>query len=148
MQAQPVLDFAFTEIMQARLPMPVLAQVFRYVRRQKNMPGIAAIHHALRNIDSRTGYVRFLIYIRNSVDWAAVNSHPQLEARMILQRSANLQRTSRRLFRAMKKSKCHSIAGRHANKFVVRFRGAKTFRTSHDLLEFLERVDLLIDEQF
>jgi hypothetical protein len=79
-QAQPVLDFAYTEIMQAWFPMPVLAQVLRHVRRQKNMPGIAAIHHALRNIDSRTGYVRFLINIRDSVDGTAVNSHPQPDA--------------------------------------------------------------------
>jgi hypothetical protein len=50
-QAQAVLDFAFTKIMQARLPMPVLAQVLRHVRGQKNVPGIAAIQYSLRNID-------------------------------------------------------------------------------------------------
>ncbi len=50
-QAQAVLDFAFTQIMQVRLPMPVFAQVLRYVRGQKNMPGIAAIQHSLRDID-------------------------------------------------------------------------------------------------
>ena len=50
-QAQAVLDFAFTQIMQVRLPMPVFAQVLRYVRGQKNMSGIAAIQHSLRDID-------------------------------------------------------------------------------------------------
>src|SRR4030095_16645538 len=50
-QAQAVLDFAFTQIMQVRLPMPVFTQVLRYVRGQKNMPGIAAIQHSLRDID-------------------------------------------------------------------------------------------------
>jgi hypothetical protein len=48
---QAVLDFAFTQIMQIRLPMPVFTQVLRHVRGQKNMPGIAAIQHALRDID-------------------------------------------------------------------------------------------------
>jgi hypothetical protein len=51
-EAQPILDFAFTEIMQVRLPMPVFAQVLRHVRGQKNMLGIAAIQHSLRDIDS------------------------------------------------------------------------------------------------
>jgi hypothetical protein len=50
-QAQAVLDFAFSQIMQVRLPMPVFTQVLRYVRGEKNMPGIAAIQHSLRNID-------------------------------------------------------------------------------------------------
>ncbi len=79
MQPQPILDFAFAEIMQARLPMPVLAQVLGNVRGQKNMSCIAAIHHSLGHIDSRTGYVRFLINVRDSVDRTAMNSHPQLD---------------------------------------------------------------------
>ena len=128
MQAQPVLDFAFTEIMQARLPIPVLAQVLRHVRRQKNMPGIAAIHHALRNIDSRTGYVRFLINISDSVDRTAVNSHPQADVWMILQCSANLERTPGRLFRTVKKNERHPIAGRHSDELAACFRSAERFR--------------------
>jgi hypothetical protein len=111
MQAQPVLDFAFTEIMEGRLPMPVLAQVLRDMRGQKNMTSIAAIHHALRNIDSRAGYVRFLINIRDSVDRTAVNSHPNLDLRMISQCSANLERTANRFLRAPEENKRHPIAG-------------------------------------
>ena len=84
MQAQPVFDFPFAEIMQVRLPMPVLAQVLRHVRRQKNMLGIAAIQHSLRNIDSRTCYVRFLINIGDSIDRTTVHSHPHPDIRMIL----------------------------------------------------------------
>jgi hypothetical protein len=146
-KAQPVLDFAFAKIMQARLPTPVLAQVFRNVRGQKNMSGIAAIHHTLRHIDSRTGYVRFLIDVRDPVDRAAVNSHPQLDTRMILQRSANFERTSHRLFRAVKKNKRHSVAGRHSNKFAACFRSPKRFSTSDDLLQLLQQFDLLVYKQ-
>ena len=50
-QAQAVLHFALAQIVQARLPMPVLGQIFCDVRRQKNVPGIAAVQHPLRNID-------------------------------------------------------------------------------------------------
>jgi len=144
---QPILDFAFAEIMQTRLPMPVLAQVFRNMRGQKNMSSIAAIHHSLRHVDSGTGYIRFLIHIGDSVDRAAVNSHSQLDTRMILQRSANFERTSHRLFGAVKKNKCHSVAGRHSNEFAACFRSAKTFSTSYDLLQLLEQFDLLVHKQ-
>jgi hypothetical protein len=147
MQAQAVLDFAFTEIMQARLPMPVLAQVLRHVRGQENMSGIAAIHDALRQINSRTGYVRFLVYIRDSVDRTAVNSHPQQDLRLLLQGSADLESTSRRFFRTVEESERHPIAGRHSDEFAPRFRGAKAFRISHDLLQRLQQFNLLVHEQ-
>jgi hypothetical protein len=55
------------------------------------MLGIAAIQHSLRNIDSRTGYVRFLINIGDSIDRTTVHSHPQTDARMILQCLADLE---------------------------------------------------------
>jgi hypothetical protein len=133
--------------MQARLPMPVLAQILRHVRRQKNVSGIAAIHDALRQIDSRTGYVRFLIYIRDSVNRTAVNSHPQQDLRVILQGSANLESTSRRFFRTAEENECHPIAGRHSDEFAPRFRGAKAFRIFHDLLQRLQQFNLLVHEQ-
>ncbi len=147
MQAQPVLDFAFTEIMQARLPMAVLAQVLHHVRRQKNMPSIAAIQHSLRNIDSRTGYVRFLVNINDSANRTAVNSHPQPDARVILQCSANLERTPGRLFRAVEENQRHPIAGRHPDKFAPCFRLPKAFGAPHELLQLLQQFDLLVHEQ-
>src|SRR6266487_4386959 len=102
------------------------------------MPGIAAIHHSLRNIDSRTGYVRFLINVRDSVDWTAVNSHPQLDAGMILQRSANLERAPGRFFRTVEENERHPIAGWHSNEFPARFRSAESLGTPHDLLQLLQ----------
>jgi hypothetical protein len=38
------------------------------------MSCIAKIHHALRNIDPRTGYVRFLVNVGHSVDRTAVKA--------------------------------------------------------------------------
>jgi hypothetical protein len=146
-QPQPVLDFAFTEIMQARLPMPVLAEVLRHVRGQKNMPGIAAIHHSLRNIDPGAGYIRFFINIRDSVDGTAVNSHAQPDARMILQCSANFERTAGRFFWAVEENERHPIAGRHSDEVPACFRSAETFCTPHDLLQLLQQFNLLVREQ-
>ena len=51
-QPPPVLHFALAEIVQIRLPVPVLGQVLRRMPRQENMPDIAAIQHQLRDIDS------------------------------------------------------------------------------------------------
>ncbi len=102
-QAQAVLHLTLAQIVQVRLPVPVLGQIVRYMPRRKNMPGIAAIQHPLRDVDSRSCYVCFLVHIGHSIDRAAVNSHPHLDVRMLLQRLANLERTSHRLFRAVKK---------------------------------------------
>ena len=52
-QAQAVLHLALAQIVQVRLPVAVLGQIFRHMRRQKNMPGIAAIQHPLGNVDSQ-----------------------------------------------------------------------------------------------
>jgi hypothetical protein len=48
-QPQPVLHLTLVEIVQIRLPVPVLGQIFRYMPGQKNMPGIAAIQHVFTN---------------------------------------------------------------------------------------------------
>ncbi|PYJ93281.1 MAG: hypothetical protein DME54_05855 [Verrucomicrobia bacterium] len=54
---QPVLHPTLAKIVQIRLPVPVLGQIFRYMPGQKNMPGIAAIHDALRHVDSSAGHI-------------------------------------------------------------------------------------------
>jgi hypothetical protein len=73
------------------------------MRRQENVSGIAAIQHSLRDVDSRSYKVRFIINVGDSIDRATVNPHSQPNLRMILQRSANLERTPHRFFRTVKK---------------------------------------------
>ena len=67
---------------------------------------------------------------------------------MLSQRSANLQRTSRRLFRAVKERKRHPVPGRHPDEFAGCFCRVKTLGIPNDLVEFLQRFDLLVDQQF
>src|SRR5437667_1105915 len=110
------------------------------------MPGIAAIQHPLRDIDSRSCKVRFVVHIGDSVDWAAVNSHPHLNMRMMLQRPANLESTSHRFFRATEEKERHPIASRHSIEFAACLRSAKTFGVSNDLIEFLQQFNLFIDQ--
>jgi hypothetical protein len=112
------------------------------------MPGIATIQHSLGNIDSRTGYVCSLVNIGNSANRPAVDSHPQPDARMILQRFANLQRTLRRFFRTVEENERHPVASRHPDEFASCLRCAKTFSASHDLPQLFQQFNLLVHEQF
>jgi hypothetical protein len=140
-----MLHFTLAQIVQVRLPVPVLGQIFRYVPGQKNMPAIAAIHDALRYVDPCSRNVRLVINIGDSVDWATVNSHPHLNMRMILQAPANLERTSHRLFRTVEEKERHSVSHRHSIEFAPCFCRPKTFGASHDSIQFLEQLNLLID---
>jgi hypothetical protein len=111
---------------------------------QKDVSGITAIKHSLRDIDSGSYKVRFVINILHSIDWAAVNSHPQLDPRTILQSFANLQSTAQRLFRTAEEKERHAVSSRHANEFAGRCRRPETFGASDDLIEFLQQFNLLI----
>jgi hypothetical protein len=67
--------------------------------------------------------------------------------RMILQRPANLESTSHRFFRTVEEKERHPVAGWHSDEFAACFRRSKTFGVSHDLIEFLQQFNLLIDQQ-
>src|SRR6266480_3059550 len=79
---------------------------------EQNVAGIAAIHHPLRHVDPGTGEIGPFVYINKTADWPAVNSHPKLQARMFLERMADLNRALRRRFRARVKDQRHPVAGR------------------------------------
>ena len=53
------------------------------------MAGIAAIHHALSNVDSGSGNVRLLVEIGHFIDRTAVNSHADAKFWMVPQRFGN-----------------------------------------------------------
>ena len=52
MKPDAVLNLALTQVTQTRRPLPVLHQIIRYVLREENVPGVAAIHHPLRHVDA------------------------------------------------------------------------------------------------
>ena len=143
-----MLHLALAQIVQVRLPMPVIGQIFRHMSGQKNVSGIATLQHALRDIHSRSCKVRFVIHIDDSIDWSTVNPHSYLDVAMILQGPANLESTSHWFLGTLKEKERHPIACRHSTEFAACLRCLKTFRISHDLIQFLENFDLLVDEQF
>src|SRR5438876_6692017 len=118
------------------------------MRGQKNVSSIAAIQHTLCDIDSCPCHIGFVVNIGDSVDWAAVNPHPQLNARMISQSPADLECAAYRFFWALKKKERHPIPRLHSHKFTVCFRRSETFRPAHDLIQLLQQFNLLVNEQF
>src|SRR6266566_4383991 len=109
------------------------------MRRQENVSGIAAIKHSLRDIDSRSCKVRFIINVDDSIDRATVNPHSQPNTRMISQGSAYFQRASHRLLRTAEKKECHPVSRRHADEFAGCCCRPETFGASDDLIEFLQQ---------
>src|SRR6266576_5411025 len=114
------------------------------MRRQENVSGITAIKHSVRDIDSRSYKVRFIINVDDSIDRATVNPHSQPNMRMISQRSAYFQRASHRLLRTAEKKECHPVSRRHSIELAACFRRSKTFGASHDVIEVLQQFNLLI----
>ncbi|MEO7168360.1 MAG: hypothetical protein ABI016_15175 [Chthoniobacterales bacterium] len=54
------------------------ARGHRPMLRKQDVPGVAAVHHSLRDVDSGAGHVDPLVRVGDLVDRSAVNSHPQL----------------------------------------------------------------------
>jgi len=79
--------------------------------RKQNVSGISAIHHPLGDIDPGSGNVCALIHIGNLVHRPTVNAHPNLQARIVFERAADLYRTLRRFLRALVKHQRHAVAG-------------------------------------
>jgi hypothetical protein len=46
----------------------------------------------------------------------------------------------------VEKKQRHPVSGRHADKFALAFCCPKTFSAPHDSVQFLEQLDLLIDQ--
>src|SRR5207245_10434350 len=107
------------------------------------MPGITALQHPLSNVDPSASKVCLVVHIGDPIDRTAVNAHPQLNVRMILQRSANLESTTRRFFRTVEEQQLHSISGRHSIEFAAGFRRSERVGVSDDLLTLLQQFNLL-----
>ena len=143
-----VLHFAFAEVVQVRLPVPVLRQIFRHAFREKNVSGIAAIHHALGHVHASPGHVGPVVHIGHPTHGSAMDAHPHFEFRMTPQRLAGLHRASDWRIRSGGKSERHSVSGRQPDQFSGRFRGAESIGVADDLIELVQRLVLLINQQF
>ena len=106
-----MFHFNFTQFLQIWFPFAVLRQVIPHAFRQQDVPCVAAIHHALGDVDPSASNVGALINISRSAHRPAVNTHPQRKLRTPLQFAANLNRAFHRRLRAGKEDQRHSVAG-------------------------------------
>ena len=60
-----------------------LRQVIRDMLRKKNVARVTAVHHALGEIDARTGDVRAIVHVPDLIDRSAVNPHAHADLRMV-----------------------------------------------------------------
>jgi hypothetical protein len=67
--------------------------------------------------------------------------------RMALRCRVNFQSALRRFFRTAEKNQRHPISGWESNQSAVCFRDPKRGSASHDLIELLQQLDLLVHEQ-
>ena len=83
--ADAVFHFTLSEIVQVRLPLPILLQIFRDMPGEKNVARITAIHDPLCDVDAGARDVRLLVQICDRVHRATVNSHTNTKFRMLLE---------------------------------------------------------------
>ena len=119
MEPDAGLDFAISQVMQTRGPLPVLHQIIRHVLREENVSGVAAIHHPLRHVDAGPGNVGAPTHVGHLAHRSAVNAHAHGKFRVLPERFGNLQRAPGWFLRAMAKDQRHAIAGRQPNELFL-----------------------------
>ena len=102
-ETEAVLHLAFAQVMQRRLPVGVLREVVGDVFREQDVAGVASVHNPLSDIDSRSGEIRPIVYVRNLIHWPAVNSHTDLNVRTLAQSSVNFQCATHRRLQVVEK---------------------------------------------
>src|SRR6266550_3490256 len=87
--------------MQERSPAFIFGQVLSHMTGKKNVAAVAAIHHPLCRVDAASGYVGAFVYVHYTTDRPTVNAHSNLQARIVLERAADLHCTLRRFLRTL-----------------------------------------------
>ena len=147
MDADSVFHFHFAQIVQLRLPLAVLLEILGDALRQQNVSGVAAIHHALRDVDPDAGGVGPPVHVDHRAHRPAVHAHAHLQFGMCLQSAMNFQRAFHRLLRTLIEDQRHSIAGRDFYQSIRRFRPFEFVRAANNLIELLNQRVLLVRQQ-
>ena len=145
-KASAVLHFAFAQVVELRLPLAVLLQIFRHAFGEQNVPGIAAIHDPLRHVNAGPGDVGAAADIRHFAHRTAMNPHPDRDLGVLLERLRNLDRTLHRFLRIVAKDQRHPIPGRKPDELLVgRLRHLRS--RQHDVGQLAHALLLLVDQE-
>src|SRR5205823_1836438 len=110
MNAHSMFHLAFTKIVEVWRPLAILLQIFRDMFGEKNMTGIAAIHHPLRDVNASAGDIGLLVQISDCIYWTAVDSHPDAQLWAAFERLRDLHCAQGWRFRTSAKDECAAIA--------------------------------------
>jgi hypothetical protein len=111
------------------------------------VPCVATIHYPFGHVDSSAREIGPFIYIDHAANWSAVDSHPKLEARMFLERAADLHRALHRRFGIGVKDQHHPIASWDPNQTVRSFGSLKLFGGANNPVQFLNRSVLVVNRK-
>src|SRR5262249_54707988 len=109
--AHTVLHLECADFVQERSPTFVFFQVLGYMTGKKDVPGVATIHYPLRHVDPGPSHIGAFVHVYHTTDWPVVNAHAHLQARVVLERAADLHRTLRWFLRALVENQPHAVAG-------------------------------------
>ncbi len=147
MEPDTVLDLALTEVAQPRRPLPRMDQIIRHMLGEKNVAGVAAIHHPLRHVDAGPGDVGASAHVGHLAHRSAVNAHPHRKFGVLLERFGNLECAPGRFLRAVAEDQRHPVAGRQPDElFVGRFPHRR--RRQRDFNELVQPLLLLFVQEF
>src|SRR5438132_8145 len=97
--------------MQERSPAFVFGQVLSHMAGEKNVSSVATIHYPLRRVDAGPSHVGAFVHVHYTTDGPTVNAHSNLQARIVLERAADLHCTLRRFLGTLVKDQRHAVAG-------------------------------------
>ena len=135
------------QIMQIRLPTTVLCKIIGDAFRKKDVPGIAAIHHSLRDVNAGAGNVLALVHVGHMMHRTAVNAHPHGQTWLCTQPLTDLERALHRIFDGAREDQRHAVTRRKKDELARRLRCAHRVRLMHNLVQLLQRFRLLVDQQ-
>ena len=133
--------------MQIGLPAAILREIISHALGKKDVTGIAAIHHPLRNVDPGAGNVLALVHIDHVMHRPAVNTHSHRQTWFGAQRLTDLQSTFYRVLNRTSEDQGHAVTGGKNNELAGRFCLPRRLSVAHNLIKLLQRFRLLINEQ-
>jgi hypothetical protein len=140
----PVFHFEGADIVEERSPALELFQVLGYVMGEKDVAGVATIHHPLGHVDAASGHIGPLVHVHHTADRAAVNPHADGQTRVVLERAADLKRALGRFLRTLVKDQRHAVAGRDLYYAVGCFGFTELFGQANHFIQLTNPGVLLV----
>src|SRR2546428_2196368 len=130
--------------MEKRPPMFVSFEIFGDVSGEKNVSGVAAIHHALRYIKTGTGKVGLTGHIDHSADRAAGRSHSKLYLGVCFESATDFERAFHWLFRALVKNQRHAVTDWDLDQSGRGFGVLNLLGRANGLIQLINRRALIV----